>query len=211
VAGPCITRIQVRTSHVPVSHGALVGISAALAQDLVNFCFIGPTSDFIGTGLSIFMVSYPTTEAIAALGDSVALYDQQVDNDQSVTVKDADRIREEQKFRYPTTYAGTKEVLRAYHWLLYVVLGEQHPITVAFVPLCWAPQICQNNGAPCHRCAFSQPVSTATGFSVSVHQDRLRGLVTPIGTTCTFPSRSHTGSANFLCDGVWCGPKIRTR
>jgi hypothetical protein len=111
---------------------ALVGISAALAQDLVNFCFIGPTSDFIGTGLSIFMVSYPTTEAIAALGDSVALYNQQVDNDQSVTVKDADRIREEQKFRYPTTYAGTKEVLRAYHWLLYVVLGEQHPITVAF-------------------------------------------------------------------------------
>jgi hypothetical protein len=82
VAGPCITRIQVRTSHVPVSHGALVGISAALAQDLVNFCFIGPTSDFIGTGLSIFMVSYPTTEAIAALGDSVALYNQQVDNDQ---------------------------------------------------------------------------------------------------------------------------------
>jgi hypothetical protein len=132
VAGPCITRIQVRTSHVSVSHGALVGISAALAQDLVNFCFIGPTSDFIGTGLSIFMVSYPTTEAIAALRDLVALYDQQVDNDQSVTVKDADRIREEQKFCYPTTYAGTKEVLRAYHWLLYVVLGEQHPITVAF-------------------------------------------------------------------------------
>jgi hypothetical protein len=78
------------------------------------------------------MVSYPTTEAIADLRDSVVLYDQQVDNDQSVTVKDADRIREEQKFRYPTTYAGTKEVLRAYHRLLYVVLGEQHPITVAF-------------------------------------------------------------------------------
>jgi hypothetical protein len=114
--------------------GALVGISAALAQDLVNFRFLGPTPDYIGTGLSIFMVSYPTTEAIAALRDSVALYDQQVDNDQSVTVKDADRIRDEQKFRYPTTYAGTKEVLRAYHRLLYVVLGEQHPITVAFGP-----------------------------------------------------------------------------
>jgi hypothetical protein len=114
--------------------GTLVGISAALAQDLVNFRFIGPTSDYIGTGLSIFMVSYPTTEAIAALRDSVALYDQQVDNDQSVTVRDADRIWEEQKFRYPTTYAGTKEVLRAYHQLLYVVLGEKHPIPVAFGP-----------------------------------------------------------------------------
>lgn len=114
--------------------GALVGISAALAQDLVNFRFLGPTSEYIGIGLSIFMVSYPTTRDIAALRDSVALYDQQVENDQSVTVKDADRIREDQKFRYPTTYAGTKEVLRAYHRLLFVVIGGGHPITTAFGP-----------------------------------------------------------------------------
>jgi hypothetical protein len=114
--------------------GALVGVSAALAQDLVNFRFIGPTPEYIGIGLSIFMVSYPTTGAIAALRESVALYDQQVDSVQSITVEEADGIRERQKFAYPTTYAGTKEVLRAYHRLLAVVIGEEHPITRAFGP-----------------------------------------------------------------------------
>jgi hypothetical protein len=73
--------------------GALVGVSAALAQDLVNFRFIGPTAEYIGIGLSIFMVSYPTTGAIAALRESVALYDQQVDSVQSITVEEADGIR----------------------------------------------------------------------------------------------------------------------
>jgi hypothetical protein len=114
--------------------GALVGVSASLAQDLVNFCSIGPISEYIGIGLSIFMVSYPTTGAIATLRESVALYDQQVDSIQSVTVKEADEIRKRQKFAYPSTYAGTKEVLRAYHRLLAVVVGEEHPITRAFGP-----------------------------------------------------------------------------
>jgi hypothetical protein len=97
--------------------GALVSISAALAQDLVNFRFIGHTPDVIGVGLSIFMVSYPTTDAVAALRDSVALYNQQVDGVQAVTVAETDKMREDQKFRYPTTYLGVKQVLWSYHRL----------------------------------------------------------------------------------------------
>jgi hypothetical protein len=115
--------------------GALVSISAALAQDLVNFRFIGHTPDLIGVGLSIFMVSYPTTDAVAALRDSVALYDQQVDGVQAVTVAEADKMHEDQKFRYPTTYLGVKQVLWSYHRLLDVVIGFNHPITQAFAPL----------------------------------------------------------------------------
>jgi hypothetical protein len=114
--------------------GALVSVSAALAQDLVNFRFIGPSPDYIGTGLSIFMVSYPTTDAVAALRDSVALYDQQVDSVQAVTVVEADKMRDDQKFRYPSTYLGLKQVLWSYHRLLAVVIGFNHPITQAFGP-----------------------------------------------------------------------------
>jgi hypothetical protein len=54
------------------------GHFCSLSQDMFNFCFISPLAEFIGVGLSIFMVSYPMTEVVMAL--HVALYDQKVEN-----------------------------------------------------------------------------------------------------------------------------------
>jgi hypothetical protein len=104
-------------------NGDPVNVSAQLATDIGGLQFIGDTADSVGVGLSIFMVSYPTVESVAYLRKAVDIYDQQMSSAQALTLQEAEKIRNDQKFQLPTTYQGVKQVCWVYHRLLAVVLG----------------------------------------------------------------------------------------
>jgi hypothetical protein len=111
-----------------------INVSVALAEDIGILRFVAERADFIGTGLSIFMVSYPTVETVACLRDSVETFDRQMDSAQTLTLEESNKLRNNQKFTLPTSYLAVKQVCRAYHRLLAITLGFHHPITAAYEP-----------------------------------------------------------------------------
>jgi hypothetical protein len=111
-----------------------INISVALAADIGILRFVAERADFISTGLSTFMVSYPTVETVACLRESVEAFDRQMDSAQTLTLEESNKLRNNQKFTLPTSYLAVKQVCRAYHRLLAITLGFNHPITVAYEP-----------------------------------------------------------------------------
>jgi hypothetical protein len=111
-----------------------IHISIDLAADLGTLRFAADKASYIGVGLSIFMVSYPTVGAVDCLRKSVELFDRQMDTIASLTLDEARKLRNGQRFTLPTNYLGVEQVCRAYLRLLAATLGFDHPITCAFEP-----------------------------------------------------------------------------
>lgn len=114
--------------------GQTTYITSTLSGELGGLRFVGETVNQYKAGLSIFLVSFPTHAAVACLRQAVDLFDQQMNNVQSLTLSEVTTLRDDQTFKLPSTFNGVKKVVYVYHRLLSVLLGFEHPITRAFVP-----------------------------------------------------------------------------
>jgi hypothetical protein len=76
-----------------------INVSVSLAADLGILRFVADRADYIGMGLSIFMVSYPTVESVACLRASVEMFDRQMD---SANSRSRRRIWRSDRFAGPT-------------------------------------------------------------------------------------------------------------
>ena len=120
----------------PVGRAAVkTYITSMLAGDLGNLRFTGESVDLISSGLSIFAVSFPTQDSVACLRRAVELYDQQMMDVQHLSLQEGTTLRDDQKHRLPTTWHGLKKVVFVYVRLLTMVLGIEHPLTRALIPV----------------------------------------------------------------------------
>jgi hypothetical protein len=110
-----------------------INVSVSLAADIGILHFIAERAEYIGMGLSIFMVSYPTVKSVACLRTSVEMCDRQMDSSQALTLDEAKELRTKQQFSLPTSYLAVRQICRAYRRLLAVTLGFEHPVTTTDV------------------------------------------------------------------------------
>jgi hypothetical protein len=89
-----------------------IKVSVLLAADLWILRFVADRADYIGMGLSIFMVSYPTVESVACHCNSVEMFDRQMDSAQALTLDEAKELH-------------TKQMA--------VTIGFEHPVTTTYV------------------------------------------------------------------------------
>ena len=106
--------------------------SSELAKHLGGLAFQTSDDDKLDTGLSIFSICYPTQESLSKASEAAGLYSDSVQGAAGLTLADNITLKAAQKYLLPTDMMQVKRVCWAYHRLLAVILGIDHPITGVF-------------------------------------------------------------------------------
>jgi hypothetical protein len=102
-------------------------ISPELARAVFGLQFFERCED-LESCLSIFAVSFPDADSVTAANEVIGLYDLQSNGSASPTVSDMLDMKKARALRLPVDWFQLRMVLGAYHRLLQILLGKDHPV-----------------------------------------------------------------------------------
>jgi len=116
---------QAFTTSLPV-------VSAKLAQDIINFNFVGDTLDDIKTGLQPFVIASGSAEHRQANLEIAQMYGLLTSGDHSIMLADIEQLKAKEVQSIPLSYYELERSLGMFGNLLGTVLGSTHVITQAY-------------------------------------------------------------------------------
>jgi len=116
---------QAFTTSLPV-------VSAKLAQDIINFNFVGDTLDDIKTGLQPFVIASGSAEHRQANLEIAQMYGLLTSGDHSIMLADIEQLKAKKVQSIPLSYYELERSLGMFGNLLGTVLGSTHVITQAY-------------------------------------------------------------------------------
>lgn len=112
-------------------------VSAKLVQDLLNFNFIGDSTEDIKTGFHPFIIADGNAEQRLANLEVARLYGYLQTGDMAVSLKDLEALQAKEVRSVPVTYWELEKTISAFGNLMGVVLGLAHPLLIAYRDM-WA-------------------------------------------------------------------------
>jgi hypothetical protein len=117
----------------PTAFSAAVPIvSSKLVQDLLNFNFVGDSSDDLKSGFHPFLITDGNAEQRLANLEVARLYGYLQAGEMAVSLKDLETLQAKEVRSVPLTYWELEKTLGAFGNLMGVVLGMAHPLLIAY-------------------------------------------------------------------------------
>jgi hypothetical protein len=106
--------------------------SPDLAKDMGALTFEALSSDDLKGGLSIFAVCHPDQDSASRASELAGHFDLQMNGVSGMSLAESIALKAAQQLKLPTKLLQVRLILTAYHTLLEVLMGPEHPLVVQY-------------------------------------------------------------------------------